>query len=362
MSIVNKEKYMNFGIICELNPLHKGHKHLFDYCKKNGDGLILAMSGNFTQRGDFAVYDKYERAKTAVENGADLVIEIPTVCALQSAQGYAKAGVKILEATGICDTLAFGAENADIGELKRVAKEITDRDGEITEALKSGLSYPAARQKVIASPLLATPNNILAIEYLTYTKLNAVAIKRIGKGHDTDDTDYSASEIRRHLNKNEICCLENCERAMLYKLRTMSAEDFAKIEDVSEGLENRIVSCVRDAKSINELYDMIKTKRYTHSRIRRIIMRAYLAITKDMGKEVAYLHILAFNETGRKMLAEMKEKAELPIITTYSGIKDEKAKAAFETEAHFTDIYSLGFKTPRICGEEQRAKVEIISE
>ena len=130
---------MNFGIICELNPLHKGHKHLFDYCKKNGDGLILAMSGNFTQRGDFAVYDKYERAKTAVENGADLVIEIPTICALQSAQGYAKAGVKILEATGICDTLAFGAENADIGELKKVAKEITDRDGEITEALKSGL-------------------------------------------------------------------------------------------------------------------------------------------------------------------------------------------------------------------------------
>lgn len=118
---------------------------------------------------------------------------------------------------------------------------------------------------------------------------------------------------------------------------------------------------MRDAKSINELYDMIKTKRYTHSRIRRIIMRAYLAITKDMGKEVAYLHILAFNETGRKMLAEMKEKAELPIIMTYSGIKDEKAKAAFETEARFTDIYSLGFKTPRICGEEQRAKVEIIS-
>ena len=176
---------MNFGIICELNPLHKGHKHLFDYCRKNGDGLILAMSGNFTQRGDFAVYDKYERAKTAVENGADLVIEIPTVCALQSAQGYAKAGVKILEATGICDTLAFGAENADIGELKRVAKEITDRDGEITEALKSGLSYPAARQKVIASPLLATPNNILAIEYLTYTKMYQNSRYRAGRQNST---------------------------------------------------------------------------------------------------------------------------------------------------------------------------------
>ena len=353
---------MNFGIICELNPLHKGHKYLFDYCKKNGDGLILAMSGNFTQRGDFAVYDKYERARTAVENGADLVIEIPTVCALQSAQGYAKAGVGILEATGICDTLAFGAETDDISELRRVAKEIIDRDSEITEALKGGLSYPAARQKVIGSPLLETPNNILAIEYLTYTKLSAEVIKRIGKGHDTDDIDYSASEIRRHLDKGKICCLENCERAMLYRIRTMSAEDFAKIEDVSEGLENRIVSCVREAKSTNELYDMIKTKRYTHSRIRRIIMRAYLGITKDMSKEVEYLHILAFNEKGREMLAEMKKKAELPIITAYSGIKDEKTKAAFEREARFTDIYSLGFKVPRPCGEEQRARVEIINE
>lgn len=360
MSIVKKEKYMNFGIICELNPLHKGHKYLMDFCKKDGDGLIMAMSGSFTQRGDFAVYDKFARARAAVEAGADLVIEIPTVCVLQSAQGYAKAGVKILESTGICDTLAFGAENADVAELKRLSREIIDRDDEITQQLKNGLSYPAARQRVINSPLLDTPNNILAIEYLTYTKLNAVAIKRIGKGHDSDDSEYSASEIRRHLNRDEICCLENCERAMLYKLRTMSAEDFAKIEDVSEGLENRIYACVKEARSINELYDMIKTKRYTHSRIRRIIMRAYLGIEKQSDKEPKYLHILAFNERGQAMLAQMKSKAVLPIVTGYSSIKNEEAKAAFEEEARFTDIYSLGFTQPRPCGEEQRSRVEII--
>lgn len=352
---------MNFGIICELNPMHKGHKYLFDYCKRDSHGLILAMSGNFTQRGDFAVYDKYARARTAVENGADLVIEIPTISSLQSAQGYAKAGVKILESTGICDCLAFGAENDNIDELKRISEEIIERDDEITEALKSGLSYPAARQKVINSPLLETPNNILAIEYLTYTSLDAVAIKRIGKGHDTDDTEYSASEIRRHLNNDEICCIESCEKAILYRLRTMSAKDFAKIEDVSEGLENRIVSCVKQAQSVSELYDMIKTKRYTHSRIRRIIMRAYLGITDDMDTKPQYLHILAFNERGREMLSQMKQTAKLPIVTTYASIKDNAVKTAFEQEAQFCDIYSLGFKNPRPCGEEQRAKVEIIS-
>lgn len=351
---------MNFGIVCELNPMHKGHKYLFDYFKRDTHGLILAMSGNFTQRGDFAVYDKYERARTAVENGADLVIEIPTISSLQSAQGYAKAGVKILENTGICDCLAFGAENDNIDELKRISEEIIERDDEINEALKSGMSYPAARQKVINSPLLETPNNILAIEYLTYTSLDAVAIKRIGKGHDTDDTEYSASEIRRHLSNDEICCIENCEKAILYRLRTMSAGDFAKIEDVSEGLENRIASCVKQAQSVSELYDMIKTKRYTHSRIRRIIMRAYLGITEDMDTEPQYLRVLAFNERGRKMLSQMKQTAKLPIVTTYASIKDKAVKTAFEQEARFCDIYSLGFKNPRPCGEEQRAKVEII--
>lgn len=351
---------MNFGIVCELNPMHGGHKYLFDCCKKENDAIILAMSGNFTQRGDFAVYDKYMRAKTAVENGADLVIEIPAVSSLQCAQGYAKAGVKILESTGICDCLAFGAEDDDIQALKEISDKIKEKDEDIVNQLKSGVSYPKARQNAVNSPLLLTPNNILAIEYLTYTSLPCKAVKRIGKGHDSNDTVYSASEIRKHLDKNEICSIENCEKAILYKLRTMNAEDFKNIEDVSEGLENRIVNAVKTAKTVEEVYDKIKTKRYTHSRIRRIIMRAYLGITKDMPTLPEYLHILAFNEKGRKMLSEMKEKATLPILTRYGDIKDERIKKLFDTESRFTDIYSLGFIEIRNCGEEQRAKVEII--
>ena len=351
---------MNFGVICELNPLHKGHKYLFDICKKNGDGLICAMSGSFTQRGDFAVYNKFERAQTAIKNGADLVIEIPALCTIQSAQGYAKSGVKILEATGICDCLAFGAETDDIAQLKAVSQKIKDCDEQIIQALSSGISYPAARQSAVNSPLLETPNNILAIEYLTYTKLDTMAVKRLGKGHDTDDLEYSASEIRKHLDKDEICTLERCERAVLYKLRNMTSEDFLKIEDVSEGLENRIEKCVKDATSLDGLYDAIKTKRYTHSRIRRIVLRAFLGITRDMPSQPEYLRILAFNERGREMLAQMKKTAELPIITKYANITNEYIKELFDLECKFTDIYNLGLKTPMPCGEEQRSKVIIL--
>lgn len=351
---------MNFGVICELNPLHKGHKYLFDICKNNGDGLICAMSGNFTQRGDFAVYNKFERAQTAIKNGADLVIEIPALCTIQSAQGYAKSGVKILESTGICDRLAFGAETDDIAQLKAVSKKIKDCDEQIIQALSSGVSYPAARQSAVNSPLLETPNNILAIEYLTYTKLDAMAVKRLGKGHDSDDINYSASEIRKHLDKDEICTLERCERAVLYKLRNMTSEDFLKIEDVSEGLENRIEKCVKEATSLDGLYDAIKTKRYTHSRIRRIVLRAFLGITRDMPSQPEYLRILAFNERGREMLAQMKKTAELPIITKYANITNEYIKELFDLECKFTDIYNLGLKTPLPCGEEQRSKVIIL--
>lgn len=351
---------MNFGIVCELNPLHKGHKYLFDSCKEDGSAVICALSGNFVQRGEFAVYNKYKRARTAVENGADLVIEIPALCTIQSAQGYAKAAVQILEATGVCDCLAFGAECDDVKALKAVANEIKEKDGLIKEELKKGISYPAARKNAVNSPILDTPNNILAIEYLTYTSLEAKAIKRIGKGHDTDDEEYSASEIRKHLNDDEISSMKNCEKAILYKLRTMNAEDFLQIEDVSEGLENRIVSAVADSLSLEELYDNIKTKRYTHSRIRRIILRAYLGITKDMPNEPKYLHILAFNNKGRELLSEMKKSASLPIITKYGNIASNDVKELFDLESKFTDIYNLGYKKIKPCKEEQRARVEIV--
>jgi cytidyltransferase-like protein len=353
---------MNIGIICEFNPFHKGHKYLIDSVKKKDDFVICAMSGNFVQRGDFAVYDKYERAKVALENGADLVIEIPSFCSTLSAQGFAKAGVEILEKTGVCDSIAFGAECENVDELKKICNEIIERDWEIKQELRSGVSYPQARQNVINSPILDSPNNILAIEYLTYTKLNPIPVKRIGKGHDTDDEKYSASEIRKNLPLSEISSMKNCESAILYKLRSMSAQDFKNIDDVSEGLENRIVEAVRTSTSLEEIYDKIKTKRYTHSRIRRIILRAFLSIEKTTSKEPQYLHILGFNSKGKELLSQMKNAAELPIISKYSDINNQSdiVKELYELECKLTDIHNLGFKPPRPCGTEQTSKIVVL--
>lgn len=349
------------GIICEFNPFHSGHRYLIDTVRNHSDGVVCVMSGNLVQRGEFAVYDKFTRTQSALENGADLVIELPCVYSVMSANGFAKYAVQILEATGIVDEIAFGAECDNIEELKEIAEKVKSCEEEIKNKMKQGLSYPCARKEVVGNNLLDTPNNILAIEYLSETKLPCKAVKRIGKGHDTDDREYSASAIRKELNPEDICSLKNCEVAVLSKLRTMSKDDFLKIEDVSEGLENRIVEAIRSSTSLEEIYDKIKTKRYTHSRIRRIIIRAYLDITNEYTKIVPYIRILGFNDKGKELLSEMKKKANLPIISRYGDIKDlsADAKRLFELECKCTDLYNLGYKNPLPCGTEQRSKVII---
>lgn len=350
------------GIICEFNPFHSGHKYLIDTVRQNSDGIVCVMSGNLVQRGEFAVYDKFTRAKTALENGADLIIELPCAYSTLSAGGFAKYAVQILEASGVVDEIAFGAECDNIDKLKETADKIQKCDSLIKEKLAGGLSYPAARKAAVNSDILDTPNNILAVEYIRQTKLPCRAIKRIGKGHDTDDTEYSASAIRDGLSLENICSLKNCETAVLAKLRTMRCEDFLKLDDVSEGLENRIVDAVRTSVSLEEIYDKIKTKRYTHSRIRRIILRAYLDITKDFTSDVPYIRILGFNRKGQDIASLMKKNANLPIISRYSDVKElsEKGRRLFDLECKCTDLYNLGYKKPLPCGTEQRSKVIIL--
>lgn len=352
---------MNTGIICEFNPFHKGHKYLIDTVKKDNSSVICVMSGNFVQRGEFAVFDKFKRAEAALENGADLVIELPCVYSLKSAEGFARAGVEILESTGVVDELAFGAECDDIDRLNKIADDIDIHKDDISEEMKKGLSYPAARKNIIGSDILDMPNNILAIEYIRATNLPCKTVKRIGRGHDTDDSQYSASAIRRTLNNDNISTLQNCEVAVLSKLRCMTADDFRKIEDVNEGLENRIVQAVKTAVSLDELYDKIKTKRYTHSRIRRIILRSYLGITSDYDFSVPYIRILGFNDKGKEILSQMKKKANLPIISRYADTKELESNAIklFELESRCTDLYNLGYKTPKPCESEKTSKIII---
>lgn len=348
---------MATGIICEFNPFHGGHKYLIDKIKENGSSVICCMSGNFVQRGEFAVYDKFTRAKAAINGGADLVIELPSACSTLSAEGFAKSAVNLLEAAGIVDEIAFGTECGDISELKRLAQMLNSDfiKSAIAEEMKNGIPYHSARKKVLNTDLLDSPNNILACEYLRFADVKCRAIKRIGKGHDTDDLLYSASAIRKTLDKSAVSSINNCETAVLAKLRQMTTADFLKIADVNEGLENRIFNAVRNAGSLDELYSLIKTKRYTLSRIRRIILRAYLGI-EDNSAQAPYIRILGFNDTGRDLLSKMKKTADLPIITKYSECSNA-IREYFEHECLYTDLYNLGYKTPLPCGTEQRARI-----
>lgn len=351
---------MNIGIICEFNPFHSGHKYLINSVKGENDTVICCMSGNFVQRGEFAVLDKFQRTETALQNGADLVIELPAEQATLSAEGFAQSAVDLLESLGVTDTLAFGAENHNLDALKAVADTLKNKEiqKEIAAEMKKGISYPAARKNVIKSELLELPNNILAIEYLKAASLPCIAVKRIGKGHDTDDEKYSASAIRSTYSLDDICSLYNCEKAVLFKLRNMSRNELMKIDDVSEGLENRIYSAARQAESLDELYAMIKSKRYTLSRIKRIILRAYLGI-EGCEKKARYIRILGFNDKGRKLLPSIKKHASKPIITKLSDC-DEETLFYFEKECRYTDIYNLGYKKALPCGTEQRSQIVII--
>ncbi len=347
------------GIVCEFNPFHSGHKYLIDCVKKNrSDSVICCMSGNFVQRGEFAIDNKFRRAETALKNGADLIIELPTVYSTLSAEGFCRAGVTLIEKTGVAEQLAFGAETDNIEMLSKTASALNEAATQkrIALEMKKGISFPQARSIVIGSDILDTPNNILAVEYLRCTTLPGIAFKRIGKGHDSDDSEYSSAAIRAQMSLNEISSLYNCEKAVLAKLRCMSREDFLITADVCEGLENRIFDAVRQATSLDELYSLIKTKRYTHSRIRRIVLRAYLGITTDIPENPPYIRVLGFNEKGRKLLCEMKKKSSLPIVTKMSDCTGDTL-AFFKQECAFTDLYNLGYKKPLPCGTEQRSQI-----
>lgn len=353
---------MNIAVISEFNPFHSGHEYLFCRIRENYPDckIICIMSGNFVQRGDFAVYDKFTRAGAALRGGADLIIELPPEQALLSAEGFARSAVRLAESLGVVDVLAFGAENDHIDELREAADKLKSAElqQEIKMKMKSGMSYPAARSSVINSDILQTPNNILACEYLKETALDCFAVKRIGKGHDSDDKLYSASEIRKGLPADSTASVKNCESAFLYRLRNMTQADFLKIADVTEGLENKLYEAAGSAESYEDFIFSVKSKRYTLSRIRRIAMRAFLGI-EGKSYEVPVIRVLGFSAGGREILSRIKKYSGKKIITKLSDC-DEENLEYFIRQCKYTDMYNLAFKTPLPRGAEQRSQIVII--
>ena len=393
------------GIICEYNPFHNGHlHHIRETRKKGATHIVAVMSGNFVQRGDVAIMDKLERAKLAVRSGVDLVIELPVQYCLSSAENFAAGAVWLLDSLGVVNELSFGSEFGDIMQLcvamKNLQSAAMSHHDEIINIMEKGYTYPKAISSILngidpkSAAIIAEPNNLLAIEYLNAmvrfsSKMKAFTVKRTGTAHDgtaISGNITSASDIRsRIVNENSmrlirrymppmwteaiinsmhnggISSIERLERIILYKLRTSSPEEIAMINDVGQGLEHRIYGA-RMSGSLDELFFMIKTKRYTMARIRRIILSILLGITQeDMRYLPPYGRILAFNEKGREILSQAKGKTTIPYAASIAKLSriSETAGRFAEVEMRASDVYGLSLETVTSAQKDYRAKIMI---
>ena len=387
------------GVICEYNPFHTGHAwQLAELRRRGAAAVVCAMSGNFTQRGDFAIVRKHVRAEAAICGGADLVLELPLPWATASAEGFAKGGVEVLAATGVVDTLAFGSECADTDTLTRVADALTS--DAFAEALKSELdkgdSFASARQRAAEkltgadAAVLANPNDILGVEYckaLRGTGIAPLALPRMGAAHDgAPSGEYaSASYLRAHMecaasyltpDMRRLCDAERAagrapvtmataERAILARLRTMREADFAAYDEGNEGLYHRFFDASRRAASVAELLDTVKTKRYVHARLRRMLLAIYLGVLPaERPAQAPYLRVLAMNDKGKSLLHEMRRAASLPVLIKPADVRElsPEARRLMELEARATDLYALAYPdlTQSAGGSEWRTGAVIV--
>lgn len=375
------------GIVAEFNPFHNGHKYIIDCAKRDGHKVFTVISSNFVQRGETAIISKFDRAKQALLGGADLVCELPCPWSMSTAQNFAFGAVSQLVTLGV-EILYFGSESGDTERLVKAAEIIDSAEFQscIKERINAPVTYAALRQEILSefdpslSDILSGPNDTLAVEYISAakklgSKLEFKAVKRVGVGHN--DTDASgeyanASSIRekiiaRDFNyiskympyksaeiflQTDISYMENIEIAVLSRLRTITAEELNRVPDVKEGIENLIISAAREATSLEELYTLIKSKRYTHARIRRIIMAAFIGIDNSFFKtEPPYVRILGFRRDAITLAPNYPRK---PIVTKVSQIDslDEYSQKVFKTECRATDLFSLSFKKPKKSGAD----------
>ncbi len=379
------------GIITEYNPLHYGHTALMQAIRRQygaDTAIVCAMSGDFVQRGDCALVGRQARAAAAVQSGADLVLELPLPWAVSSAEGFARGGVEVLTATGLLDVLAFGSECGDGPALLRVARALESPEFplRLKAELAKGDSFAAARQRAVSSllapadaALLSSPNNTLGIEYCrallqTGSGAEVFTVPRTGADHDaavSDAGSYSASAIRTLLAEGRreealrrmVPAMQaayaaeeaagrapvfaaNCERAILARLRSMSAAEFDALDTGHEGAGQRLYNASREATSLSAILDRAKTKRFAYARLRRMVLWACLGLSPAaVPVHVPYLRVLAANETGRTLLGRMRKTAAVPVVTKPAAVKQlsPEAQALFRLEAKGADLYALAY-------------------
>lgn len=391
------------GIIAEYNPLHNGHIYHLEQARSlaGADYCAVVLSGNFVQRGEAACTDKFQRAEWALKAGADVVFELPSVYAVASAERFALGGVRTLAGTGVVTHLAFGCEAPDLQTLYQLSDIITSEPPAFREALRAhlsaGKSYPRARYDALSDygvpqgmlAAIAQPNNILAIEYLNALRLYAptiepLPVERIGTGYHSEEIAgefASATAIRKAVaegNKDILATMpsfvggallfdqqfiisqEAVGEMMLYAIRRMSVGDLLELPDVGEGFENVLYRAARSATTIDAFFDMVKSKRYTLARCRRIAVCALLGITVDQvhasvtSPAGSYLRVLGFLKSARPLLSEIARRRTAPMFIRNADIDDCPliVQRNVETDALSTDIlaYATGREIRRDLG------------
>ena len=392
------------AIIAEYNPFHNGHQLHISRTRElcGAENTVVIMSGNYVQRGDCAIADKFSRARMALAGGADLVAELPLPFACAGAERFAMGGVGIADALGCVDYLSFGMECRDTALLTAAAKALSDEklkpalDGLLAE----GMSFAAARTEAVrriygdeTADILCSPNNTLAVEYIRAlhrlnSHLEPFGIQREGAAHDSGDISgdiASATAVRQMISEGRLdwaksyipettfreleqlikegkapADIKASERAILSRLRGMTREQLARLPDISEGLENRIYDRVRTACSLDELYDSVKSKRYSHARIRRIILSAFLGIRAEHSEGLRYIRILGMNERGKKLLSAAKPR--LPLISSYRQAMalPQEGCRQYLLECHADDLWGLMTPAVQPCGSDMTAKMIVM--
>jgi len=384
--------------------------------KTGATHTVCVMSGNFVQRGEPAVVDKWTRTKMALHAGIDLVLELPVVFACASAEIFAYGAVRTLHNTGVVDFLSFGSEQGELGSLWRIASVLHEEPPVYREFLKKyldeGFSFPISREKALHAVIRELPenimthsNNILAIEYLKALKklkstIQPVTIKRMGASYLSTEmfsVFSSATAIRKYLkdgglitdpvlsgnlpdftvkllhneivNKRAPVFPDTFSEIILHRLRTIEPETLRNVPDVTEGLENRLISCAMQAGTLSEFIDISATSRYPSTRIRRITSNILWGITKEdlrafiQNDSCGYIRVLGFNSRGRELLSEIRKNARVPLITKVSNYRNQLSglsKTMFEYDLKATNTYVLAFPDHRQRAGDQDFTMPII--
>lgn len=394
------------GIVAEYNPFHKGHAWMVHTLKQRGfSAVVCVMSGPFVQRAEPALLPTHIRARAAVAGGVDLVLRLPVPWAAASAEGFARGGVGLLAALGCVDVLAFGAETEDTQRLWQVAQVLENPAFShlLQRQLKTGASFAAARAAAAeealpgAASILATSNNILGVEY--YKALQRgwgpgiplprpQALPRQGAVHDGSPTGgYASASWLRGLAETEgmdvlkdyvpAACLPFYKKAeeagevldpnrwalaFLARLRGLSAEDFARHPGAGEGLEARLAKAAGQAVNLEELYALAKSKRFAHSRVRRLALGTALDLPAALPGLPPFLHLLAASEKGLALLKKARRTAHLPLGTSLAKLSRTSAEAATAArlESAAEDLHALCLHTPMPGGGVYTRPLQVV--